>query len=129
MPRVTSTSRSLSHCSSGSRQGRSRKSGFPGRTSIWKRGASLTLRCPLAAWESVAGDDLDASRARRRMSRHVRDLRPSGSHDVPTGRLDMTPTADHSPLAARLSAALEPLERLTRNLAWTWDGEMAAVLR
>ena len=73
MPRVTSTMRSLSHSTSGSRQGRSRKSGFPGRTSIWKRGASLTLGfvsrpgspCPTMTWTLAVGGGGVERRARR----------------------------------------------------------------
>ena len=131
MPRVTSTMRSLSHSASGSRQGRSRKSGFPGRTSIWKRGASLTLRCASRPGSPVVGDDLDASRAgcacratsSAGATRRHRSRRPTPS----PGRLDMTPPPP-SHDAYRLPDDLEPLARLARNLAWTWDEEIAAVL-
>ena len=41
----------------------------------------------------------------------------------------MTPASDHSSSAPRLPDGLEPLDRLARNLAWTWDEELAAVLR
>ena len=128
MPRVTSTRRSLCHSSSGSRQGRSRKSGFPGRTSIWKP-VPRSRYATLAAWESVSGDDLDASRAGRRMSSGVCAKRfPRRPAADPRGRLDMTPLPDHSTIAQRLPDGLGPLARLARNLAWTWDEQIAAVL-
>ena len=41
----------------------------------------------------------------------------------------MTPPSDHSTIAQRLPDGLEPLDRLARNLAWTWDEQIAAVLR
>ncbi|HET6173421.1 MAG TPA: alpha-glucan family phosphorylase [Gaiellales bacterium] len=41
----------------------------------------------------------------------------------------MTPPADHSPLAQRLPEGLEPLDRIARNLLWTWDEQIAATLR
>jgi starch phosphorylase len=40
----------------------------------------------------------------------------------------MTPPSDGSPIAQRLPAGLEPLDRLARNLAWTWEEQIAAVL-
>src|SRR4051794_15457803 len=40
----------------------------------------------------------------------------------------MTPPPDHSPSALRLPEGLEPLDRLARNLAWTWDAQIASVL-
>ena len=40
----------------------------------------------------------------------------------------MTPPADTSTTADRLPEGLESLDRLARNLAWTWDEEIAAVL-
>src|SRR3954447_5209519 len=123
--------RSLSHSASGSRQGRSRKSGFPGRTSIWKRGAPLTLGFLSRPGSPVVGDDLDASRAgcacratklgvARRAARtappdHLREV-----SDNPARRQPMT--------AYRLPDVLEPLARLAGNLAWTWDEEIAGVL-
>jgi starch phosphorylase len=40
----------------------------------------------------------------------------------------MTPPPDHSTSAPRLPEGLEPLDRLARNLAWTWDAQIASVL-
>jgi glycogen phosphorylase len=40
----------------------------------------------------------------------------------------MTPPPEQSTPAPRLPDGLEPLERLARNLAWTWDAQIAAVL-
>src|SRR4051794_16953503 len=39
----------------------------------------------------------------------------------------MTPPPDHS-TSVPLPEGLEPLDRLARNLAWTWDPELASVL-
>jgi glycogen phosphorylase len=47
----------------------------------------------------------------------------------PAGGFDMTPPPDHSPIATRLPAGLEPLYRLALNLLWSWDEQIAAVLR
>jgi starch phosphorylase len=41
----------------------------------------------------------------------------------------MTPPSERSAIASSLPQALQPLDRLARNLAWTWDDELAAVLR
>jgi starch phosphorylase len=41
----------------------------------------------------------------------------------------MTPPPERSTIASSLPDALRPLDRLARNLAWTWDDELAAVLR
>jgi starch phosphorylase len=40
----------------------------------------------------------------------------------------MTPPPDHSTSALRLPDGLDPLDRLARNLAWTWDAQIASVL-
>ena len=40
----------------------------------------------------------------------------------------MTPPSDQSTIALRLPDGLAPLARLARNLAWTWDEQIAAVL-
>ncbi|MDP9255860.1 MAG: DUF3417 domain-containing protein, partial [Actinomycetota bacterium] len=40
----------------------------------------------------------------------------------------MTPPPDHSTPAQRLPDGLAPLDRLARNLAWTWEEQIAAVL-
>src|SRR4051794_23001456 len=129
MPRVTSTKRSLSHWSSGSRHGRSRKSGLPGRTSIWKRVASLTLSCAPRAARPVVDADLDAGRTRLRESGDAARRRDAPPLPPPIetfpGRPDMAPPATN---AHRLPDALRPLERLAYNLLWSWDSEIAAVL-
>ena len=118
MPRVTSTRRSLCHSASGSRHGRSRKSGLPGRTSIWKRVGSLTLRWTLAVPGGVR-------RAMRVDERHRR--LPHRSERI-TWETRMTPPPERSAIASSLPDDLRPLDRLARNLVWTWDGEIAAVL-
>src|SRR6476619_2893348 len=123
--------RSLSHSTSGSRHGRSRKSGFPGRTSIWKRGASLTLGFLSRPGSPVVDDGLDARRAgcacRATMVGLVRRPAPLAPPDH-LREVSDTPARRQPMTAYRLPDVREPLARLAGNLAWSWDEEIAGVL-
>ena len=131
MPRVTSTRRSLLPFGERLPPGQVEEVGVARAHRHLKARLHRSRYATLAAWESVSADDLDASRARRRTSSD--SLTSSGQFPqrprFTLGRLDMTPPPERSTIASSLPDGLEPLDRLARNLAWTWDDELAAVLR